>query len=177
MRQPNTARSALLNSFFVLMMKQRYSSLSVGALCKDACVGRSTFYMHFKNLDAVLLAVITPMIADLALGLSNNRHRSNAQSVLEHFWEQRRLSELWRDAVFRDLFKDQLTRALTETPEMPPRAAGFCAAGITETLRQWIGGKFSSTPSVLYDELLGLVTPALHVASENEGSEWQEDQP
>lgn len=163
MRTADTARPALIDAFTSLMMTERFSRLTVQRLCAQAQVGRSTFYMHFQNLTDILMVSIAPMIDDLAAGLIVPAHQIRAQNVIEHFWKQRRLSELWRDAAFRDCFEDALTNALgayiTDDRHVSAR---YCAAGVTATIRHWISGgqngRIIATPKALTSVLANMAS-------------------
>lgn len=149
---PNAARPALLAAFADAMMRERFSQLRVGAICAAAGVGRTTFYLHFRTLDDLLMAVVGPMIEALADGLTAPTPPAAARAVLEHIWTQRRQGELWRDANFRSLFADALARRLEATTENPA-AAPFIGAGVAETLHRWTAGRLRVQPAALLDLL------------------------
>ncbi|MBL4811261.1 MAG: TetR/AcrR family transcriptional regulator [Rhodobacteraceae bacterium] len=149
---------ALIEAFFQLIMEERYAQLSVSRVCAKARVARSTFYIHFRNLDDLLLAHIGPQIERFAQGLQDSAKRDQVLVMVEHFWEQRRLSELWRDARFRDLFEDALQAALARNA--PARAAmtRHQAAGVTAVLRHWIAGRITARPDQLAQTLITLTS-------------------
>lgn len=156
MRDPDTARPALMAAFFDLIMAHRYSQISVQKVCTQAHVARSTFYKHFKNLDDLLLANIAPQIGGFARGLLFEADRPHVLTMVEHFWEQRRLSELWRDARFRDMFENQLCDAFAQNrPDAITNR--YQAAGITATLRHWINGRLTAKPEDLAQVLITLI--------------------
>lgn len=160
MRNADTARPALIEAFFQLIMEERYGQLSVSRVCAKARVARSTFYMHFRNLDDLLLANIAPQIERFAQGLQDADKRDQVLVMVEHFWQQRRLAELWRDARFRDLFEDALQAALARDSAQSPAMARYQAAGITAVLRHWIAGRITARPNALAQTLIALTSDA-----------------
>ena len=137
-------------------MNGRYSKLSVGLLCKEAGVARSTFYLHFKNLEDVLISKTQPLFEDLVIGLCSPSRKNEALFVLEHLWEQRRHGELWRDPYICDAMErtcsDTLRRQNASAVE-----ATYLSAGLISVLKQWTAGRISKTVPELYDSLSSLM--------------------
>ena len=148
MQTPNHARPALIAAFAEAMMQERFSRLQVGHICAAAGVGRTTFYLHFRNLDDLLMAVVAPLIDEIAAGLVTGGAAEPASAVLQHVWEQRRQSELWRDPGFRARFTAALAARL-ETARASPLGAAYVAAGVSEVLQQWTAGRIRAQPDAL----------------------------
>lgn len=59
------------DSFIELIKKLPYSQITVAKLCRQAELSRSTFYLHFDSLTAVLNAVLDDAITYVPTGQSN----------------------------------------------------------------------------------------------------------
>lgn len=56
-RDDARVRKTLANirkAFYALILRMGYEDLTVAELCKEACIGRKTFYMHFSSLDDLM---------------------------------------------------------------------------------------------------------------------------
>lgn len=154
MKKANTARSALIDAFTTLIMAKRFSRISVQEVCGAAQVGRSTFYVHFRNLSELLMAAVAPMVAGLASELFN-KPLANAGEMIAHIWQQRRLGELWRDPDFRDQFEEALLlQFIVLNAELDASTARFLAAGVTSILRNWVAGRISASPEEMTMHLI-----------------------
>jgi AcrR family transcriptional regulator len=54
-RRTERTRRALRNAMTMLMMEKTYDSISVQEITERANVGRTTFYLHFRDKDELLL--------------------------------------------------------------------------------------------------------------------------
>jgi AcrR family transcriptional regulator len=84
-------RKALIEAFnrLVLDRKRGGRAVSVAEVVAGAEVGRSTFYDHFHNAEALhmeALALPFRPVADAAAGRGD---QASLTSLLEHFWENR----------------------------------------------------------------------------------------
>jgi AcrR family transcriptional regulator len=80
-----------LAAFRDLLFSGTYDAVTVAALIKRADVGRSTFYEHFENKEALFRESLSPLLTILAMAVSEGAETAAIQSVVEHFWENRRL--------------------------------------------------------------------------------------
>jgi AcrR family transcriptional regulator len=110
----SATREAIQQAFVALLFHRRYGAIRVGEIIALAGIGRSTFYIHFRSKDEVLLAAIEPILAALADGATGRTGVGALSQVLAHVWEQRAMGRL----VF--------------TPELLPRLQRKLASMIEE---------------------------------------------
>ena len=60
-RRVSRTRNALQQALCGLILKKGYDAISIGDICTAADVGRSTFYAHFKNKDALKRSGLEPL--------------------------------------------------------------------------------------------------------------------
>jgi AcrR family transcriptional regulator len=109
-RRVARTRTALIEAFNHLVLQRRMRRIKVADIVEQANVGRSTFYEHYSNADAVMLeAIRRPLgpIADAAVGQGD---LASVTHIVEHFWQNR---ERARDGMAGRL-QAQITRVLTE---------------------------------------------------------------
>ena len=53
-RRSQYTRNAIKDAFLALLEKNHFDSISVAAVCREADVGRSTFYSHYDTLMDVI---------------------------------------------------------------------------------------------------------------------------
>ncbi|MFR7417648.1 TetR/AcrR family transcriptional regulator [uncultured Megasphaera sp.] len=58
-RRTRYTRRVIKESFLELLQKQRFSKVTVTAICKQAEITRATFYLHYVDIYAVLDEVLT----------------------------------------------------------------------------------------------------------------------
>lgn len=109
-RRVDKTRAALLTAFRELLLNGRYDAITVADLIKSADVGRSTFYEHFENKEALLRESLSPLLEILATAVSERPKTAAIRSVVEHFWENRRLVR----ALFAGPARDLSARYLAE---------------------------------------------------------------
>ena len=85
-------RKALLKAFASLIQSNRYENLEVTEIATLAGISRSTFYVHYSSKDALLAYSIAGPFAALADTIQPVFVFSKLVTLLEHFWENRRLT-------------------------------------------------------------------------------------
>ena len=94
-RRTERTRTALIAAFVDLMLTRGYTELSVEDIAESANVGRSTFYLHFRNKDDILQQSLTRPSRGLALIVGQNVAVERVVSLLEHFHSQRKLNRVF----------------------------------------------------------------------------------
>ena len=111
-RRPERTRRSLRNALIALMTEKPYESITVEDIINRADVGRSTFYTHYRDKDALLmdnLAGLRSILEQPALAEPATRRRLVRFSL----------------PLFRHVHDEQrLARAYSETPEAEGAAAG-----------------------------------------------------
>lgn len=169
-RRRQRTRAAIFDALIRLIFSGRYDAIRTVDVIKEAGVGRSTFYEHFRNKDDVLVAVIDPIFIPLAAAASGRGSRAALVSMLDHVWTQRALAR----ALFDPPVLGRLQRKLAGMIEarLPPRANGApralvatgAAAGQLAILRMWLVGEASCTADALAQYLLATPQTALDLS-------------
>lgn len=103
-RRTERTRSALMSSFVSLMLTRGYAPLSVEDISESANVGRSTFYLHFRNKEDILQHSMTRPSTVMALIVGQDVGIQRVVSQLEHFRSQRKLNRVFFNQPVRSLW-------------------------------------------------------------------------
>lgn len=112
-------RAALLASFVELIFREGFETVSVRSIVAAAGVARSTFYEHFSGKEDILQASMAHFFEIFAECVTSDRQPEPLAAVLEHMWENRRLT----DAIFSGAPRTILARSLGERIEARLRGA------------------------------------------------------
>lgn len=151
-------RQDLLAAFFSLVLSRRYHEIRVADVLSRSGVGRSTFYEHFSNKDALLSASLEGPFQILANLVRPEADANRVQGILEHFWDNRALARsLFQGAALRivrrtlvghveaALDRDQRSRL-----RIPLRlAAHSLADGMFSPIVAWLSGEAKCTAQEL----------------------------
>ena len=151
-------RQDLLAAFFSLVLNRRYHEIRVADVLSRSGVGRSTFYEHFSNKDALLSASLEGPFQILANLVRPEADANRVQGILEHFWDNRALARsLFQGAALRivrrtlvghveaALDRDQRSRL-----RIPLRlAAHSLADGMFSPIVAWLSGEAKCTAQEL----------------------------
>ena len=113
LRRSEKTRTALTTAFTRLLFESGFENVSVREIVEAAGLARSTFYEHFSNRDDILRASMTPFFAIMAECVRSDAEPGELPRVLDHLWENRRLT----DAIFSGTPRVILARALGERIE------------------------------------------------------------
>lgn len=61
------------SSFFELLKYENYNSITIEKICENACIGKNTFYSHYKNKDDFLFSVINEFSCDYGFFFTESR--------------------------------------------------------------------------------------------------------
>lgn len=106
-------RQALFGAFFSMVLTQRYHSIRIGALLKQAGVARSTFYEHFRSKDELLAASLNGPFSILAAAPFPWADHARLTAILQHFHDNRALAP----GIFAGPARRIVDRALAELIE------------------------------------------------------------
>ena len=137
-------------AFTKLLFASGFDRVSVQDVAAESRHARSTFYEHFSDKEDVLRACMSPFFAVIAACVADDRQPPELVRVLDHLFENRRLT----DAIFSGVPRTILARALTDMVErhlheMTSEALQFpsrlAAIGIAEgqlaLVENWMRGR------------------------------------
>lgn len=171
----------LFDAFGALLLEKRYDSIVVREILDRANVGRSTFYAHFHDKDALLVSAIRDLLAAVSKAPPRARHSENVvrfsrpifQHIAQHLRSGKGRMGLRTRATVHERLRQVLAERLAEDiaavgrrPESVP--SELLVQHVTSTfvtvLNWWVeaGGKLS--PSEVDDVFLALVLPSLSAA-------------
>jgi len=185
MTQPSTSgpvdrrsirtRNALREALIQLIGERGWDAIAVQDLCERANVGRSTFYSHFPNKDALLLGGLEDLRVELgrqatlrspAKGGSSSPGFRFSLGLIEHAHQQRKVFRglIGRRSgyVVQQRFREMVVRLIDD--ELPPSKgrlpkaaiARALAAAFVELLAWWVEQRSPMPPAELalrFDEL------------------------
>ena len=112
-RRADRTRAAILQAFANLLFRVGFENVSVQGIVAEADIARSTFYEHFSSKEDVLRASMAQFLAVLAPCVSSDDQPSGLTNVLDHFWDNRRLT----DAIFSGAARQVIALSLSELIE------------------------------------------------------------
>ena len=163
-------RQSIAKAFTELVMERRFDQVTIGDIVERAQVGRSTFYLYFKSKNDVLKCVMDPILRDLASFAGDGYDASRMRGLINHFWQNRRLSS----AVFASATTAHVRRRLAAyieqairgsaagsgSPGNAPRLQAMqLAAGQVSLLHAWLSGEVVAEPDEILDCLRELAGP------------------
>lgn len=154
-RQPRKTKAAIQAAFAELVFTKRYSEIRMADVARAADIGRSTLYLHYPDIDAILLETMAPMLNALAAPAGSNVATGRIEEVLLHIWSHRDRGRI----VLFGVTGQKLERALAEQilEFLPPNKrriapvfiANQGAAAVFANLRTWLAGEASCDPEEL----------------------------
>lgn len=158
-------RGRLGMALIQLIVEKPMSEVTVQEVLNRASVGRSTFYLHFRSKNDLLLSELEMFLETMSTVLSVRREKSRRVAPVEemfgHIGSENRLYRALKDGGilhdFFDLAQGYFTRGIAQRlkeilgetklpPDLEARAAAI-AGSLLSLLRWWIdhGGKESPT--------------------------------
>lgn len=112
-KRSEKTRRQVMSAFTGLVFANGFENVSVLEIVAAAKVARSTFYEHFSGKEDVLRACMARFFAVIAECVASDAEPPELTRVLDHLWENRRLT----DAIFSGAPRVILARALSEMIE------------------------------------------------------------
>jgi AcrR family transcriptional regulator len=149
-------RARLIAAFNQLVFDKTRGPIRVAQIIEKAGVGRSTFYDHFANAEAVHMAALSRPMAQLADPAAGTGTVEQLQWLLDHFHGNRGRA---RDVLLGSS-RDRITRLLADMIDeridagddlaIPRRIATMqIAEAILGPIRLWIAGEFAASSGTL----------------------------
>jgi AcrR family transcriptional regulator len=174
-------RDWIIASFNRLVLRRRYSDISVAELADRAGVGRSTFYEHFEHKDDVLRSAVRVILEPMADLVREDVGIAGVVAVIVHVREQRDSAMAILAGPVRAKLESQLGELVLERrgerggPTAMARLLGMqIACAQLGLLRAWLEPADAPCPARAIAEAMRATTWALAaVASEADKSEFQ----
>jgi len=187
-RRSLRTRNALSTALVGLIAERSWDEIAVQDICERANIGRSTFYLHYPNKDALLQGGLDGLQAELQrqtqLRAADANSRSEALTgfqfalgLVEHAYEQRKVfrcligrrSGYVVQLRFREMVIRLITDELPASTGLLPRAAvaRWLAGAFVELLSWWIEQPTQLPPRELVEVFNELSRPALDQTNVN----------
>ena len=178
-RRSMRTRYALREALIELIGERGWDEIAVQDVCDSADIGRSTFYSHYTNKDALLLGSLDDLriaLVHQGAGRSGAGHKglqadqgfAFTLGLIEHAHQQRKVFRalIGRRSGFvvQQRFREMVIRLVTDelpasTGKLPREAlARWIAAAFVELLGWWVEQRNPMTPeelAALFHELSG----------------------
>lgn len=179
-RRQEKTRAAIFQAFMGLLQEKDYAHITVREILDAANVGRSTFYAHFSDKDALLEALCTQLFDHaLSAAVHHNHSHSGKEAeppllhLLYHLQEDDRgmralLAKDTSGTALRYFSRgvEQLiaeTGIVRRTPEgvSSAYAIHFVARSYVDAADQWLLGGAVDAPEDVYRAWWAMVAPAI----------------
>jgi len=150
-RRTRRTRAVVQDALIRRMFSGRYDRITTAALIKEADIGKSTFYEHYRSKDDVLLAVIDPLFTPLAEAAVGRGGLIPLRTILDHIWEQRALGRALFEGApmvrlqrkLAGMIEERLDEASAAQAVPHALVARALAAAQLTALRAWMTGEVS----------------------------------
>lgn len=167
-RRVQRTRLALRDALLALLPERGWDDIDVQALCERANIGRSTFYLHFPNKEALLRGSLADLQAALLpqppAGAAPVVRGSLAfvRGLLDHVHEQQRVFRALLGRRSGQVVQDRFCEMLVDLVEQDlgvsaaspwsERARAHCVAGaLFQLLVWWLGSAQPQSPDEIED--------------------------
>lgn len=156
------------------------SSLSVADIVREASIGRSTFYAHYRTLDDLAAEIVASALLRIsdegevararAAGPSLSLTRATQRALVEHAQRYRALYvAAFELATSQQPYADTVAavaaiaaRSMEQSVEVPAGvridlAAAYLASATVGLLAAWLTGRLDATEDEIIDQLVALM--------------------
>lgn len=88
-RQTERTRAAITDAFAELVFTNTYENIKMSEVARQANVGRSTVYQHYRDKDAILLDSMDWILSGLSTCINNKPPEDETDKLLQHIWAHR----------------------------------------------------------------------------------------
>ncbi len=152
-------RQALVEAYSALVLEGPDGPIQVMDIVRRAQVGRSTFYEHFDNADAVQREAIAGPLRWLSDAISGQGRREDLLQLLEHLQENRQQATLALEGRQRRLAAgvvvEQVMNTLQGQGRAPERLAVVqVAEGSLALMHAWLRGEIRNPAGELAQAIM-----------------------
>jgi AcrR family transcriptional regulator len=185
-RRVRRTHRSLHKALMSLVLEKRYDSITVQDILDRSDIGRSTFYAHFSDKDALFLSGTNGLRETLEAALQRARPTATGHKIVigfsralfEHAHEYRNLYYALLSTQAWPLFRNRLQDILQELIRRECKAeiqkvkkansdvpvdlvVHYLAAALLSVLTWWLDRKSRLTPSQIDDVFCSLVLPTI----------------
>ena len=150
-------KNCTLNAFKRLLDKKSYSEISIVEICKEASIGRTTFYRHFHEFDGkrdIILYWIGSTWSSFLESYAGNVTR-NPSLVFLYYIESNKQLFSW---LIREQLADLLFYVLFVTTKASESSNSYqdayLSGAIFGVIYQWVKDEFSKSADQIYEMLM-----------------------
>jgi AcrR family transcriptional regulator len=154
---------ALQHALLVLILRKGYDAVTVEDICREADIGRSTFYAHFSGKDALKRSGLDTHLRAALMAKPDGLSKATFAFALPFFEHARAHLDLYRAlvskggvattlAMMREIVTDLVRKELARAPvENAPREAvvQFLVGAFMSLLIWWLDGGARLSPQQL----------------------------
>jgi AcrR family transcriptional regulator len=173
-RRVRRSKKLIVQAFVELVVTKDYAHVTVQDIIDRADVGRSTFYAHFRDKEAVLLSCFDEVESGLAGAPdagTDAAQSTPARLLLHHAWAHRPVYRAVCASSASGIVQRHLRRVLlpfldgvlpaVQTGTAAVVAREFYASALIGLLTWWVSDDFSVGPDELADDFQRLVADGI----------------
>lgn len=147
-RRSQRTRQALGDAFVQLLMERGYHAISIKDVIERANVGRSTFYSHYSDKDALFVGQLDRLMELLSQHVPQTHAEKNpffpSLGLFQHIQQQQKLYRIltWGSGV--DVMTKHLQKTMSEKIEERLLANGQTYDVATPIIANFLAGSFVS---------------------------------
>ncbi|WP_425800603.1 TetR/AcrR family transcriptional regulator [Desulfitobacterium sp. Sab5] len=180
-RRTEKTKDAIYNAFSSLLLKKRYSKITIQEIIDYANIGRSTFYSHFETKDELLKAMCTDIIENIHssnLSLDNATPCSIIVPILYHIKGNQKIirgvfssnsSELLTTYFKRYLnsrIEQYFLFSYNETQTGIPKnfLINHISGSFIEMIKWWSDNNMEESPEELSGYFISVISPIINLS-------------
>lgn len=171
-RRVRRTREVLRRALLALLVERGWDDIDVQSLCERADIGRSTFYQHYPNREALLCGSLgdlrDQLRAQAPVGSAGAEQLAFVAGLVAHVHEQRAVfcALLGRRSgrFVQDRFQDLLVELTLQEVRPPPPLAHMLAGALFQLLIWWLGEHQPQSPREIEMLFQGISAPVLAAA-------------
>ena len=156
-RRSQKTREALRHAFRKLVLSRGYEVVTIGEICDEANVGRSTFYAHYKGKKGLLEEGLQRHSTSLAACVAADTKPQELLPLLAHFSQQKARNRVFFETPIRALWVKTLAR-LIETRLARGAQSRLTALLVAELqialITHWLSGTLPLQPQTVAGMLI-----------------------
>ena len=147
------ARESILSVFRGMVLTRPYDDITVRDIVAEAGVARSTFYDHYPDKRAVLLASMEHLLKTLANCAAGRCNRAEIDLLVTHLWDNRSIGRrIFRSNAARPIV-DALAASIQQQTDYSGLSSSAVAHGYIGALASWLSGEIGASRDEVVDWL------------------------